>query len=344
MFKIQTLIFFALISFSLQDSNCLVYYEKCEEQEEAYPVKIANCKFGYLDDDGKEICDECNSGFAISDEYNNCTKVDNTIENCIEYKLKDGKFVCSKCKDGYIRSDDQKKCRESKNCYRFQLNENGEEICDGCEKGYVLSNDKKSCIQFENCIILDEKDEKCIDCDEYFHPNANGKCERTQCEVYDDNNNNVCTTCYQGYYPNDDGKCEKIPVENCLKFDSSRNKCVICLGDINPDSDGKCNLPSPLIKGCIKYGSDKKCTECINEGEDYELTAGTCKVIDCKDGKKKYEYCLACKAGYYMEWDGERDDYICIGYDGSMDTSSSDSSSRNTVEYALLIFILAFLI
>ena len=57
MFKIQTLIFFALISFSLQDSNCLVYYEKCEEQEEAYPVKIANCKFGYLDDDGKEICD-----------------------------------------------------------------------------------------------------------------------------------------------------------------------------------------------------------------------------------------------------------------------------------------------
>ena len=50
---------------------------------------------------------------------------------------------------------------------------------------------------------------------------------------------------------------------------------------------------------------------------------------------------VICKVGYYRDED-EYDNYICIGYDGSRDTSS-DSSSRNKVESSLLIFILALL-
>ena len=97
-----------------------------------------------------------------------------------------------------------------------------------------------------------------------------------------------------------------------------------------------------MIKGCIQYGSDGKCTQCERNYNAYELKDGTCQFKECKEGEKKFEYCDECKVGYF-EGEDANDNDICIGYDGSMDTSS-DSSSRNKVEYALLIFILALLI
>ena len=78
MFKLQTLILLALISFSLQDSNCLVYYQRCVEKEQSLKVKIDNCKEGYLDLDGEEACYECNSGYAIRViDYKSCKKIEN---------------------------------------------------------------------------------------------------------------------------------------------------------------------------------------------------------------------------------------------------------------------------
>ena len=342
MLNLKSLILIVLISLGHPDNNCLVYFEYCEEKEEPYQVKMANCNKGYLDESGEEICTECNSGFARSNDYKSCTKIESTIDNCIKYYLSDEELYCYKCKDGYLTSDNGKKCRESKNCYHFSLNNKGEEICDGCETGYALSYDKKSCKKFENCYQLAEENTKCDKCDEYFHPNAEGKCERTQCKTYDDTDK-VCTECYEGYDLNDDKKCEKITIENCLKLGSNKEKCITCLGGISPDANGKCNLPSTLIKGCTKYKDNGECTECEDEDEDYKLTGGTCKFIDCKDGEYKIEYCALCKAGYYLEEEDDSDNEFCMGYDGSRDTSS-DSSARNKVEFALLIFILALLI
>ena len=228
-------------------------------------------------------------------------------------------------------------CKESKNCRQYRKNDEGEEICGYCEDGYALSFNSTNCIKIENCEKLAEGDEKCKDCVEYYLPNKEGKCERTQCELYDDND--VCTKCYEGYYPDKDNNCQKISIENCIELDPSKEKCSICLGGIKADSEGKCT--SSLIKGCIEYGDDGKCIECEDEDEDYDLTDdGTCKFIECKNGAKR-EYCGICKTGYYLE--EEDDNLFCMGYDGSRDTSS-DSSSRNNVEYALIIFILAFLI
>ena len=123
--------------------------------------------------------------------------------------------------------------------------------------------------------------------------------------------------------------------------------------EIPPDSEGKCNLPSTLIKGCIEYSSDGKCTKCYDQNNNkYKLNSnGGFDFVGCDEQTEyKYEYCRTCKVGYYRDED-ENYNYICIGYDGSRDTSSSgsgsgssDSSSRNKVEYALLIFILTFLI
>ena len=180
-----------------------------------------------------------------------------------------------------------------------------------------LSSDKKSCKKFENCEQLEEGDSKCSVCVEYFHPNAEGKCERTLCENF--GTNNVCSNCYEGYYL-DNNECKKITIENCLKLDTNdKTKCSKCVGGITP-TDGNCILPSTLIKGCVKYGENGVCTKC--EEDDYEPTndGKSCKFIGCGEDSYKVEYCGLCKAGYYLDDDEEDYDGLCHGYDGSKDT------------------------
>lgn len=343
MLNLRALILIVLISFSLQDNNCLAYFESCEEKP--YQVKIANCVEGYLDDDDEEICDYCKDGFYLSDDDKKCIEVANKIANCQSYYSSyDGQIKCSECSTNYALSNDGESCIEFKNC--DYLNADGK--CEECNEGYAISYDGLSCRQFENCRKLAKGDEKCSECnvnwgengeEKIYIVNSEGKCERTQCKNYD--TNNVCTECFEGYYLNDNKKCEKITIENCLDLDTNTKKCKSCIFEIPPDSHGKCNLPSPLIKGCIKYASNGKCEECYENGKYKKNSNGGCDFVGCGQGNK-YEHCYMCKAGYYSGEDANEND-ICIGYDGSMDTSS-DSSSRNKVEYALLIFLLAFLI
>ena len=339
MLNLSSLILIVLISFSLQDNNCLAYFESCEEKP--YQVKIENCVAGNLNEEEEEICYYCKNGFYVSDDYKKCIEVANKIANCQSYYSSyDGQIKCRECSTNYALSNDRESCIEFKNC--DSLNEDGK--CEECNEGYAVSYDGMSCRQFENCRKLAEGDVKCSECnvndngEKIYIVNSEGKCERTQCKNYD--TNNVCIECFEGYYLNDDKKCEKITIENCLELDTNNKKCKSCIFEIPPDSDGKCYLPSPLIKGCIQYSSNGKCEKCYGE---YEPNSnGGCDFEGCGQGNK-YENCLKCKAGYYREED-ENDNYICIGYDGSMDTSSSDSSSRNKVEYALIIFILSLLI
>ena len=380
MLNLKSLILFVLISFSLQDKNCLIYFERCEKKPST--ISISNCISSYYDknenDEKTEYCDECKDGYvlsydgincipienpiqycieyisdsedilqcskcdtnhALSNEGKRCTSLTNHIENCIHYHLdSEGNLFCDECKTDHFYSIDRKSCIEFKNCEDFRYEENA--YCYKCNNGYALSHDKRSCKQFENCYKLAEGDKKCSECyNSLFHLNTEGKCERTQCKKYVEN---VCTECYEGYYLDNNKNCKRIPIENCLEADSKGEKCISCLRGCNRDANGKCNLPSPLIKGCIEYGSDGKCTTC--KSVDYERTNdGGCQLIECEEGEYKYEYCAKCKAGYF-DFEDKDDKHICMGYDGSMDTSSSDSSSRNKVEYALLIFILALLI
>ena len=236
----------------------------------------------------------------------------------------------------YILSYDQKTCIEFKNCDRYHYSD-GKVICDECKIGYALSFEGKNCKSFQNCLKLKNGDNKCEECYEYYHPNADGKCERTLCKEYDDKD--ICTLCYDGYYLNEDKNCEKIKLENCIVLDpTNKEKCGKCVGGLNPNADGKCNIPSTPIKGCIDYNDNGKCKEC--ENYYYEITVdGDCKFKGCKTGRHSEEVCAACKAGYYIDDDG-----LCTGYDGSKDDPSVNSYNRIQIEYALLIIILAFLI
>ena len=381
MLNLKSLILLICFSLSLQDNNCLVYFEYCEEKEEEKPISIAHCKDRYFNDNGdgeQEYCYQCESNYAASNDRRSCIKVENPIEHCTyHYLVSEGVFSCSSCEKGYITSndekscikiekpidhcasynlisegeyscnscevdfipsDDRKSCKESKNC-EYSYHDGEKSYCSSCKKGYVLSFDRKSCKQFDNCDKLEQGDTKCSKCsDEHFHPNADGICERTLCKEYDAKD--VCEKCFPGYYLKDN-QCEKITIPNCSELDEKNEKCKTCLGGvIKPDADGKCNLPSTLIKGCVQYDNNGQCSQC--KYDDYEKTADgkSCKLKECKTGEEKKEKCAMCKIGYYREED-DNDEYFCMGYDGSRDTSSS---IRNKVEYALLVFALLLLI
>lgn len=371
MLKIDILIILTLIAYSIQDKNCLLTYEMCEDPninncKESYfdydnnerIAKCIECENGYyLSTDGKTciqvetkidnciyysfrselICEICNSGYAPSRDSKSCIKVETEklIEHCTRYYLSnEDEFQCDKCQDDYFPSGDKKSCIQIKNCEDISNDYSESEtniICYYCKSGFALSYDGKSCIKFDNCYKLKKDNTTCDKCNDLYHPNSNGQCELTLCTEY--NNNNECTKCVGGYYINEQKKCQKIEKENCLELSNDRKKCITCIGEghIVPDNEGNCILPPKIIKGCEDYDNDGKCIDC--DEEDYEITAdGSCKFKECPNGGNKREYCAICKVGYITEKDG---DGTCIGYDGSKDSSSG----RNQVKYAFLLLL-----
>ena len=146
MFNLKYLILLALISFCLQDKNCLVYFEKCEEND--------------------DIDDSINIGAG-------------SVANC-QYGVGN---VCYRCKSGYIQSYDYTSCVQFPNCEDLEYGDNKK--CSYCEDGYALSSDQSKCVKFDNCRKLEEGGAKCEECKYHFHVNKDGKCERTLCSSYD---------------------------------------------------------------------------------------------------------------------------------------------------------------
>lgn len=218
------------------------------------------------------------------------------------------------------------------NCIEY--NESDNQKCSQCKNGYALSSDYKRCVSFPNCKILEEGGDKCNICHKFFHPNANGQCIRTLCAIYnnDGQGNENCKSCFDGYYLKAENQCVKIPISNCKEYDATNEECTKCLDDVVPNTDGNCN--NAFIEGCKRYRNGE-CTEC--DEENYIPKDGTCEFKNCGSGERVFEDCKICKIGYEPGDDG-----ICIGYDGSKDTSSSSESIK--VELAMIIFILTLLV
>ena len=330
MLNLKSLIILFLISFSFQDQNCLITFKQCEYPDPYKEIKINHCIEHDFNDE-IEYCEECENGYAVSDDKKSCIEVTKRIDHCIRYsKSGVGVFNCEGCENNYVLyyNSGNYECVKFDHC--LYLDYNDKDHCGKCEEGYAFSNDRKSCKSFENCHLLDAAGTKCSKCFDYYHPNSKGQCEITSCSNYV---NNVCTACYGGYYLNDKNECQKITIENCLILDSSKKKCSSCIAGITPDTNGNCILSSKLIEGCYFYESNGDCRYCIS---NYKLSSDKKKCeYDCTGGKS-FEYCGFCKPGYIRDKDG-----ICLGYDGSKDSSSNE---RHKVQYALLSVILVLLI
>ena len=258
MFNLEVLILSILISFSLQDSHCLITFEDCYKKE-----------------DGKEGSSSTGG-----------------IAHCV-------------------------------------YAENGK--CQSCEDGFAISYEKNSCISFQNCLSLEEGNKKCNQCRYYFHLNSEGKCERTLCQTY--GAEDVCEECFPGYYLKNK-QCQKITIPYCLALDSSdEKKCSSCIQPISMLKGGKCIVAPTLVKGCIEYDTEGECTKCE---EEYTFNKGTCVFNSCSSGEIKYEYCGACEAGYYEDYDD-----LCVGYDGTKDKNAgSITGNQNTFILILLSLLI----
>ena len=299
-------------------------------------AKIDNCvEYNYWTE---LICAECNSGYALSSDFKSCIKVEKEkiIGHCINYSQNEkGEFICKKCIDEYFPSNDDKSCMQIKNCldtdYYYEST-NAEKIvyCSSCKSGFAISYDGQSCLQFDGCGELEEGDKQCAFCNYPYFRNSYGQCEISFCNEYNDDNQ--CIKCAKGYYINDINNtktCQKIEKENCEELTDDKKKCKTCVGNNEffvPDAEGNCVIQ--IIKGCLHYDKDGKCTDC---GEEYEKTdEGGCIFKKCPNGEKTREYCRLCKAGYNQGSDGK-----CFRYD----ESENSSSGRKKVKYAFLLLL-----
>ena len=77
MLNLHLFILIALISFSIQDKNCLIYFERCKATEKS--ITIPNCISNYIDT--YEECRECKNGYIPSYDRKSCISLD-PIEHC----------------------------------------------------------------------------------------------------------------------------------------------------------------------------------------------------------------------------------------------------------------------
>lgn len=107
----------------------------CEKTQ----IKIAKC-LDY-ESEGKEIkCKKCYKGYLLID--NQCKKIENPIENCIDYF---SNFTCKQCENLYYLSQDNNACirksKELERCKTFSYIE-----CQSCA---TCDNEQESCNMIE---------------------------------------------------------------------------------------------------------------------------------------------------------------------------------------------------
>ena len=161
----------------------------------------------YYSEYGDELCFQCEKGYGLYNGQKSCKKIENPIKNCSLSNLMSEAEKCDECENGFVLSYKDNACKIVENCFYLSY-QDGKEVCGKCNPGYAVSFEGMNCIQFENCEKLAKGDIKCSECTYYYHPNAEGKCEETPCENYDEND--VCTKCFEGYYLNNISICEKF--------------------------------------------------------------------------------------------------------------------------------------
>lgn len=133
------------------------------------PTKIENCMEGALDDPINQVkCGRCRNGYYVSDEGDECIQF-NDLGSCVEPYLWDNIQLCGACNESYI-SNNYKDCSKNKdlieNCLYGDIETSKK--CKKCKKGFVHTLDGKSCEKFlfEGCRARHPSNpDKCLLCD-----------------------------------------------------------------------------------------------------------------------------------------------------------------------------------
>ena len=327
-FKIQSLIFFFLISYSCQACN---------------PGE----NFCVTCDSDQNLCTECESEVFKPDTKGGCEGAKKCKQNdnhCS--KCSDSSYLCEICEENYYR-DNNGGCSNSENC---EISLDG--ICKKCEENYVLIY--KGHLYLE-CVSLDSEELRnceeydiyghCLKCKENYYMNVgdrkctstlncfssmNGTCNMCDFDFYLDKSNKTNFTClpnnnetnnfYKCISSEDGIKCDECSTQYFItennicvtskfcKFglDYGKGKCSSCNDNyfLTPDNFS-CTISDNCLSG---YGYNEKCKEC-KDGYYNNLTEGIC-YSNKEDNEQKYcteflEKCKQCIDKYYLGEDSK---------------------------------------
>ena len=224
-----------MISFSIQDSHCLITYSYCLLES-----KIAHCSY-----EENNECASCEDGYAISFDkksckpFQNCHQLaegDNKCYQCESYYSlnTDGNCESERCSSGYYLKD--KTCQKISIPYCLTVSSNKETECTTCFSGYYLKDNTCQKISIPYCQFVSDKNEnECTSCLESFP--INGKCAAPVegCNTY--GQDGKCTECYSGYEKKEDGSCV---FKECKNGKKKFSYCDVCEVGFYEGEDGLC--------------------------------------------------------------------------------------------------------
>ena len=224
MFNLKYILIISLISFTLQDSHCLVTSTECYDEEPTTNAGgIANCE-----EAEKGVCYECVYGYALSSNQKSCI----AFENC--YILAEGDKNCKECNYNFhLNSKGQ--CEQSL-CEHYD-EESGE--CKSCYPGYYLKNKECKKITIPYCLHVDGSDEnKCSACLKRLSDPVDGKCVAPKtwvigCRKYD--TEGKCTECRSDYTLKD-GQCN---FNGCSNGEKKVEYCDMCEAGFTTENNNK---------------------------------------------------------------------------------------------------------
>lgn len=201
-------------------------------------------------------------------------------------------------------------------CQKYDKNDNKK--CLSCESGYHIANntcEQNDCMfgptKIANCVACSSEDPfECVECNEKYHKNAEGKCEEGDCTygktkiehclLCDFVDQAKCGGCETGYKRiNDGSSCVELECRKdnpfCIGCSDIPSVCNWCKSGYHLDKNNKCvpgdcTQTTPNCDGCSSDGNE--CTIC-NAGFHKENDA--CVPGDCLNGEKKVNNCSSCR-------------------------------------------------
>ena len=304
------------------------YYEANEGLKICKSLNSEDLKNCEKIDNEKGICQQCKSGFYLSNDDRKCT----ITENCYESTF----GVCRKCTYGFYLDKKAQKCLKQEGVFEHCKESLDSKTCDECDEdyyfdsehiccgtnfcsirgdynkckkcidGYYLSSYGDCCTSEKNCYFGNKDLGICTECiDDYCFDFKDGKCKSNledndlkYCKTAD----GFCQACIYGYYLGKDGKCAFS--NHCSESDLG--KCIVCEDNYYLGLDNRCSR----IEHCIYSNQYEECLEC-DKNYYYNKNMKNCKIAEGKFENCKVGYengnCEKCKNDFYLS----RKDYLC---------------------------------
>ena len=172
--NLNLILVLSLISFSFQSDSCLKTFKICSSDSSAVKAPYKSIDKYIVYDENGDYCTQCKTGYATSDDGENCI----SFQNCID--LGNGNEECGTCYDGYYINS-QGQCEKINIDYCVTKDDSG---CTVCIYDIIQPNDDGQCVLPTTLIegwTSYDSDGNCNECNDSYELKDNS-CEFKECE------------------------------------------------------------------------------------------------------------------------------------------------------------------